>query len=39
VIDANRIADICGYKPPFELLSAADNLYRTLEADKGDDGQ
>lgn len=32
-----KAADMIGYKPPFELLSAADNLYQTLEADKGDD--
>ncbi|MGD9366602.1 MAG: ABC transporter substrate-binding protein [Desulfobacteraceae bacterium] len=34
-----KAADMIGYKPPFELLSAADNLYLTLEMDKGDDGQ
>jgi ABC-type uncharacterized transport system substrate-binding protein len=34
-----KAADMIGYKPPFELLSAADNLYRTLETDKGDGGQ
>lgn len=39
-IDVNlKAAELVGFKPPFELLSAADNIYQELVAEKGRRGR